>query len=87
MNNKQPLDVHPIVAQIINRDCHVGTSYRSVIRHVISKLRHGRKTFRSMPKENRRMLMRECIQQHRENRELYRAVMYPSYKPLDQDDQ
>jgi hypothetical protein len=86
MNSKQPLDVHPVVAQIINRDCHVGSSYPKVIRHVVSKLRHGPKAFRAMPKDDRRLLMRQCIQQHRENRELYQAVMYPSYKPLDHDD-
>ncbi len=85
MSNNQPLEVHPIVARIINRDCHVGSSYRSVIRHVVSKLRHGQETFRAMPREDRRMLMRQCIQQHRENRKLYQEVMYPSYKPLDEE--
>lgn len=77
------VDVHPIVKQIIDRDCHVGESYRTVIRHVVSKLRGGRKTFRAMPRPDRRLLMRQCIQQHHANRELYRAVMYPSYKPSD----
>ena len=74
------VDVHPIVKQIIDRDCHVGESYRTVIRHVVSKLRDGWKTFCAMPRPDRRLLMRQCIQQHRANRELYRAVMYPSYK-------
>lgn len=80
MSKQKRVDVHPIVAQIINRDCHVGCSNRSVIRHVISKLRHGHKTFRAMAKEDRRLLMQQCIAQHRENWELYRAVMYPIYR-------
>jgi hypothetical protein len=78
MNEK--LDVHPIVRQIVNRDCHVAWSNRQAIKHVASKLRHGLKTFRAMPREDRRRLMRECVQQHRENWELYVAVMYPSYR-------
>lgn len=47
--------------------------------------RHGSKTYRAMPKEDRRMLMRQCIQQHRDNGELYRAVMYPSYRDARED--
>jgi len=72
--------IHPIVRQIIDRDCHVAESNRTVIRHVISKLSHGWKTFRSLPRAERRHLMQQCTQQHRANRELYVAVMYPSYK-------
>ena len=75
------VDVHPIVKQIIDRDCHVGESYLTVIRHIVSNLRDGWKTFRAMPRPDRRLLLRQCIQQHRANRELYRAVMYPSYEP------
>jgi len=84
---QEKLDVHPIVAQIINRDCHVASSNRNVIRHVVSKLRDGLTTFRSMPREDRRTLMRQCIQQHGENRELYFAVMYPSYRPVAEEEQ
>ena len=82
MNSEnEQLDVHPIVRQIINRDCHVAESNRRVIRHVISKLRGGWQTFQAMPRADRRLLMHQCVQQHRENRELYVAVMYPNYKP------
>lgn len=85
---KEPkLDVDPIVRQIINRDCHVGSSSRCVIRHVVSKLRNGFETFRTMPKEERKVLMRQCVQQHRENRELYQAVMYPTYRDWGGEDQ
>lgn len=77
------VEVHPIVKQIIDRDCHVGDSYPTVIRHVVSKLRDGWTTFRDMSRPDRRLLMQQCIQQHRANREVYRAVMYPNYKPSD----
>lgn len=85
--NKQPkkLDVHPIIRQIINRDCHVAWSNRQVILHVVSKLREGSKTFHSMPRTDRRQFIEQCIQQHRENRELYRAVMFPTYRNSDEE--
>ncbi|MEZ6131297.1 MAG: hypothetical protein R3C59_21690 [Planctomycetaceae bacterium] len=69
------LTIHPIVRQIIDRDCHIGISNRAVIRHVISKLRSGMNTFRQMSKADRRDLMRQCIARHRENQELYVDVM------------
>lgn len=67
--------VHPIVRQIVDRDCHVSISNRAVIRHVISKLRGGMQTFREMPKKDRRELMRQCIARHRQNWEEYVNVM------------
>ncbi len=76
MNSKtEPLSIHPIVRQIIDRDCHVSLSNRSVIRHVISKLRDGRQTYFAMPREDRRSLLRQCIARHRQNWEEYAAVM------------
>ncbi len=78
--------MHPIVKQIIDRDCHVGISDRAVIRHVISKLRYGYQTFREMPTENRKELLRQCVERHRENREEYIAVMYPNYELADEED-
>ena len=85
MTDTQQIEVHSIVRQIIDRDCHVGESYRTVIRHVVSKLRGGHNTFRGMPRADRCLLMQECIQQHRANRELYVAVMYPNYEPSEND--
>ena len=67
--------VHPIVRQIIDRDCHVSMRNREVIRHVISKLRDGYATFRAMPRADRRELLHQCIAVHRENWELYVDVM------------
>lgn len=69
------LKVHPIVRQIIDRDCHVSLSNRSVIRHVISRLRDGRATFRAITLGDRKNLMRQCIKVHRENREFYVDLM------------
>ena len=74
--------MHPIVKQIIDRDCHVGLPNREVIRHVISRLKDGYATYRSMSRADRRLLMQQCMQRHRENRELYVAVMYPNYQPV-----
>jgi|GEM_PF-778497 len=68
-------DVHPIVKQIINRDCHVGESNRTVVRYVISKLKNGYESFRKMPKADRRMLIEQCIKQHRGNFKEYVEVM------------
>ena len=77
--------MHPIVRQIIDRDCHVGISNRAVMRHVISRLKHGWETFRQMPRADRKELLRQCRDRHRENRELYVAVMYPSYRSPEED--
>ena len=66
---------HPIIRQIVNRDCHVSASSRAVIRHVVSRLANRYATFRTMAREHRRSLMRDCIACHAENRGLYRAVM------------
>jgi len=64
----------PIIRQIVGR-CHVGESNMSVLRYAVSRLKHGRKTFLSMPKASRRKFMTLCIHAHAENRDLYRAVM------------
>lgn len=78
--------MHAIVKQIIDRDCHVGVSHRAVIRHVISKLRHGYQTFREISAEDRKELLRQCVERHRENREEYIAVMHPSSTCNDEED-
>jgi hypothetical protein len=67
--------VHPIVQQIIDRDCHVSMSNQEVVRHVISKLRDGYNTFRAMRKHERRRLIEDCILRHRANWLLYAWVM------------
>lgn len=71
-------DCHPIVRQIIDRDCHVSLSVRDVVEHVISRLRDGQLTFQSLAPVDRRRFIRQCIECHRKNRQLYVDVMYPS---------
>lgn len=68
------MDVHPIVRMIVDTR-HVGESHKEVIREVISRLAKGRETYKAMPREDRKELMRQCIYAHRENRDLYRHVM------------
>jgi len=72
-------DAHPIVRQIIDRDCHVAISTRAVVEHVISKLRNGYQTFMSMPPAGRRGFLRQCIDIHQANRAEYQDVMNPRY--------
>jgi hypothetical protein len=75
--------VHPIVRQIIDRDCHVSLSSRQVIRHVISRLRQGFDTFRRLTRWERRWLLEDCVRQHRLNRELYEEVMQGFFRKPD----
>lgn len=72
---KQPQSVHPIIRQIIDRDCHVATPSREVVRHVISKLKDGYKSYRAMPKADRRLLIEQCVSHHRDNFTEYVEVM------------
>ena len=55
--------------------CHVSATNREVIRHVISKLKHGYQTWRAIPKDRRKDMMRSIIKAHQDNRDLYRYVM------------
>ena len=64
-----------IIRMIIDRDCHVGTPYRKVVRHVASRLKGGFKSFKSMPRQDRRDFIIYCYATHYENRDLYRRVM------------
>lgn len=69
------MSIHPIVRQIIDRDCHVSMSGSDVVRHVLSKLRNGYATFRSLSKADRRQLIADCLQSHHNNWQLYATVM------------
>jgi hypothetical protein len=80
-NQVAAFDAHPIIRQIIDRDCHVGTSNGEVVRHVISKLRHGYRTFREMPLADRQQLIDQCIQHHASNLKMYLEVMTGSSSP------
>lgn len=67
--------VHPIIKQIIDRDCHVATPAKEVVRHVISKLRKGYETLRAMPQTDRDQLVEQCVQHHQGNFKEYVEVM------------
>lgn len=68
-------EIHPIIRQIIDRDCHVGLPDSDVIRHVVSKLRGGYEAFRTAALEDRESFIKQCISQHRANQRLYVEVM------------
>lgn len=57
---------------IVNR-CHVGDSYLSVVRYVLSRMNRG--AFWKAPRADRRKFIKEVIRVHRENRKLYNAVV------------
>jgi hypothetical protein len=59
---------------IVDR-CHVGQDYGSVRRYVVSRLRHGYRTFKALPRAQRRAILREIHRTHRDNRRLYMSVM------------
>lgn len=72
---REHFSVHPIIRQIIDRDCHVGESEKHVVRHVISKLRDGYDTFRKLSNVERRQFIEQCLTRHRANRREYVEVM------------
>ena len=67
--------IHPIIRQVINRDCHVGESNRAVVRHVISKLAKGYESYRQLSAKDRCLFIEQCIAQHQANQRLYVDVM------------
>lgn len=77
---REALSVHPIIRQIIDRDCHVSWTPSEVIRHVVSKLKRGFDQFREMTLEQRQSLIDQCLQQHSSNQRLYVEVMTGFFK-------
>ena len=63
-----------IIRNIVGR-CHVGDTNREVIRYVISRMKHGYQTFKTLPREQRKDFLRQIVQDHKDNRELYSYVM------------
>lgn len=61
-----------MIDQIVGR-CHVGESYVSVIKYVVSRFRAGE--WRKLTRKERRRIMRRAMRIHRRNRELYASVM------------
>ena len=63
-----------MMAQIVGR-CHVGESYRDVVRTAIQSLKDKEATFWQLPKVKRRYFLAAVIAEHASNRQLYRDVM------------
>lgn len=74
MTKTKKVEVPGLVRQIVGR-CHVADSNRMVIKYVISRLKQGYKTYRSFPRSQRRLLLRQIIMQHAKNFDEYRFVM------------
>lgn len=67
-----------MIRMLIGR-CHVGDSNSTVIRYVISRMKHGNLTYRSQYRQERHELLRSIIKIHAENRALYTSVMSGSF--------
>jgi hypothetical protein len=65
----------PSIVEMIVGRCHVGESNRAVIRYFVSRLKRGYKTWRKMPRPERKQWLTWVIRAHAANRELYRYVM------------
>lgn len=70
---------NPIIKQIVDR-CYVADSNRKVIRYLVSRLRRGYRTFRTLSRPQRRELMAQAIAVHQKNRRLYIKVMRGSFE-------
>ncbi len=65
-----------MIAMLVGR-CHVGDTNREVLSYVVSCLKKG--SWEALPSLTRRSVIRECLNEHKENRKLYRAVMTGSF--------
>ncbi len=67
-----------IIGMIVGR-CHVGDSNRQVIRYLVigrlEKKKVGWLTWKNLPREHRKKLMRQAIDEHQRNRALYLQAM------------
>ena len=63
-----------MIERIVDR-CHVFDSNRSVIRYVISRLKHGHKTWCGIDRELRRSYLKLIIRHHKQNLDVYVQVM------------
>ena len=66
--------IDPMIRQIVNR-CHISESNRQVIYYLISRLKDGKKTYWTIPKVERKQILKAIIQYHRENKQMYYDVM------------
>lgn len=63
------------VTVIVDR-CHVGDSYRNVMRYLVSRLMHKERSYREMPKKDRRTLWNMVCKQHDKNRNVFKRYNF-----------
>ena len=63
-----------MIKRIVGR-CHVGESYESVIRYVISRLKGGFEGYRRATLPQKVDLVKQVMYHHSQNRRLYARVM------------
>jgi hypothetical protein len=59
---------------LVNR-CQVHKSNRDVLDYIISRLKNGRLTWNQISRVERRAMIREAIEIHQENRNLFFRIM------------
>lgn len=63
-----------IIRQIVNR-CHVGDSDEEVINYMISRIKGGQKTWKTLAISTKEAMAAFAIKVHRQNQDLYGKVM------------
>ena len=63
-----------MIRQIVGR-CHVGDPYRAVLREVIGSITNGKRQWRAVGRDQRRLCVAMIVHEHNENRATYRYVM------------
>jgi hypothetical protein len=61
-----------MIARIVGR-CHVGESFHAVARYLVSRM--NRDAWRKLPRATKREVLASALRAHRENGDLYHAVM------------
>lgn len=64
-----------VVHQIVDRDCHAMSTKLEVVRHVVSRMKGGRRTFLLLPRETRHEIVGAALERRQQNLELYLFVM------------
>lgn len=61
--------------RIVERDCHIATTLRQCVYHVITRLRGGRAGYRRLSRDERRALWQGAREGRRGNINLYQLAM------------
>lgn len=63
-----------MIKRMVDR-CHIGDSYETVIRYVISRMVNKFETYRAMSTKDKAMVIEAIIDGHKQNREEYAWIM------------